>query len=148
MIISNVVNSSIKNLPDAVKVGSFLEFLPEPLGNFRDCINSKSIDVISGNEPVDPVKKCLLNILRFCIQIRKACQTTVFNSPLIASKIFLIDVTVGVVIVWTSELLNRSIVSSNRSDMISNDIDHYPHISSMHLGNKILKVLLSSEILV
>ena len=145
MIGSDVGRVSIEILSHLEDSSSISIFFPEVFRNLRNSVNSNSFEAVSLNSFLNPVFKVASDITVFLGEIRKVSKSTVFNLVLILP---VFDVTVAMVMFTVVERINLVKVITDRSYMVSNDIDHNPNSSLTTSANKVLEIVSRSKMVV
>lgn len=145
MIGSDVGRVSIEILSHLEDSSSISIFFPEVFRNLRNSVNSNSFEAIGLNSLLNPILKVASDITVFLGEIRKVSKSTVFNLVLILP---VFDVTVAMVMFTMVERINLVKVITDRSYMVSNDIDHNPNSSLTTGANKVLEIVSRSKMVV
>lgn len=145
MIGSDVGRVSIEILSHLEDSSSISIFFPEVFRNLRNSVNSNSFEAIGLNSLLNPILKVASDITVFLGEIRKSSESTVFNLVLILP---VFDVTVAMVMFTMVERINLVKVITDRSYMVSNDIDHNPNSSLTTGANKVLEIVCRSKMVV
>jgi hypothetical protein len=138
LIGSNVSRVSIEILSHLEDSSSISIFFPEVFRNLRNSVDSNSFEAIGLNSFLNPILKVTSDITIFLGEIRKSSKSTVFNLVLILP---VFDVTVAMVMFTMVERINLVKVITDRSYMVSNDIDHNPNSSLTAGANKVLEIV-------
>ena len=113
---------SVKALSHLEHSRSFTVLRPKVCWDLWDGINSNTVEVILIDDTLDPVFEITTNIVIALVKIWQVSKSAIFYRILIIP----VDITRAVIMVALIERVDLTIVSTDRGDMVSDNIDHNP----------------------
>lgn len=117
--------------------------------DFRDGVNSNTINVVSLDEVLNPVNKVVTNEGVVLIEISKTSESTMLNVVhVLVTEISIRDNAVRVIVIRRVERNVLRVVLISVTHVVSNNIDHNPDVSLVTSINKGLETTFTTEVTV
>lgn len=117
--------------------------------DFRDGVNSNTINVVSLDEVLNPVNKVVTNEGVVLIEISKTSESTMLNVVhVLVTEISIRDNAVRVIVIRRVERNILRVVLISVTHVVSNNIDHNPDVSLVTSINKGLETTFTTEVTV
>lgn len=143
LVASNIRRVSVEALTHLEDSTCWPKFTPEIFTDLRDSVNSDPIEAIIRYEISNPGLELGSDICVVLIQIGQVSQAAVLNVTLV---IPVGDLAVGVVVYCLVVGGDLSVVSTDRSHVIGNNINHNPDSFGVGGVNEVFKLLSSAEV--
>ena len=122
LIRSNIGWVTVEALSHLENSRSFTVLRPKVCWDLWDGINSNTVEVILIDDTLDPVFEITTNIVIALVKIWQVSKSAILYRILIIP----VDITRAVIMVALIERVDLTIVSTDRGDMVSDNIDHNP----------------------
>lgn len=117
--------------------------------DFRDSVDSNTINVVSLDEVLNPVNKVVTNEGVVLIEISKTSESTMLNVVhVLVTEISIRDNAVRVIVIRRVERNVLRVVLISVTHMVSNNIDHNPDVSLVASINKGSETTFTTEVTV
>jgi len=142
LISSSIRHIRIKDFTDSVDSRSLGEFSPEVLGNIRNGIDSKTINVISVDHVSNPGKESASNEIVVLVKISELSEPAGFLFGLVVGiDITAINISMVVLGFVEGEFVIVNIRGRKATHVISNNINHDPDVLIVASFNEILEII-------
>ena len=144
LVRSNVSGVAVEALSHLEDTGGLTVLRPEVLGDFRDSVDTDTVEAVCINDSLNPVLEVLTDVAVSLIEIGETSETAVLDGPLVVP----VDITIRVIVVSLVEGVKLTEIVSNRSTVVSDNIDHHPDVLGVSGIDKSLQVISGTEVCV
>jgi hypothetical protein len=138
--VSRVAVEVLSHLEDARGIS---ELLPEVLSNFGNGVDTNTIEVVRGDEVLNPVLELATDPLVVLVEIGKIGKTAVLNLLLVVP---VGDLAVIVVVFSRVVRCDLSVIGTDGGNVVSNNVYHHPDAHIVSSRDERLEVISSAEV--
>lgn len=145
LIWADVVRVSVEALSHLENTSGISILLPEVLFDFRNGIDSNTIELIGVDQVFDPVLEISSDVSVILVEIWEVSKSAVLDLPLVVP---VYDITFVVVVLGLVEWVDLAEVHANWCNVVGDNIDHDVHVLGVSCFDEVLKIIIGTEVIV
>jgi len=145
LIWTDVVRVSVEAFTHLENTSGISILLPEVFTDFRNSIDSNTIELIGVDQVFDPVLEISSDVGVILVEIWEVSKSAVLDLPLVVP---VCDITSVVVVLSLVEWVNLAEVHANWGNVVGDNIDHDVHVFIVSSFDEVLKILVGTEVIV
>jgi len=145
LIWADVVRISIETFTHLENASGFSILLPEVLGDFRNSIDSNTIELIGVDQVFDPVLEIASDVRVILVEIWEVSKSAVFDLSLVAP---VCDLAIVVVMLGLVERVDLAEVHADWCNVVGDNIDHDVHVLGVSSFHEVLEIIVRAEVIV
>ena len=144
LIGSDVSGIAIEALAHLENAGRCSVLTPEVLGDLGDSVDTDAIELVFRHDILDPVLEVASDVrVTVLIEVWQVGKAAILDLGLIAP---VDDLAVGVVMFRLIEGVDLAVVSTDRADVVSDDVNHHPDTLGVGCADEVNEVLLGTKV--
>ena len=144
LIGSNVSGIAVEALAHLENTSRCSVLTPEVLGNLGDCVDTDAIELVFCHDVLYPVLEVASDVrVTVLVEVWQVGKAAILDLGLIVP---VDDLAVGVVMFRLIEGIDLAVVSTDRADVVSDNVDHHPDTLGVGCADEVNEVLLGTKV--
>lgn len=145
LIWRDVVRISVETFTHLENTSRISILLPEVWFDFRNGINSNTIELIGVDQVFDPVLEISSDVIVILVEIWEVSKSAVLDLSLVAP---VCDLAIIVIVLSLVERVDFAEVHTNWGNVVGDNIDHDVHVLIVSSFDEVLEILVRTEMIV